>query len=113
MEIKATREEKLQALKDWEVRRKESEEQIAKLEDLIGVSFESPFIEAVRKLQDADMKITAKIAGDTEEWLDWYCYENSMGTDGMGASINGRDIIITDVEQLLSAIEFPLAFTDK
>ena len=105
MEIKATHEEKLEALKSWESRRKEMDSNIAKFENLVGISFESPFVESIRRLQEQDRKITSQIVGDTEEWLDWYCYENGFGADGMTVEINDQSRLVPNIEALLAVIE--------
>ena len=105
MKIEATREEKLKALKDWENRRKDLDSKIAQLEDLMGIAPESLFLDAVRRTQERDRTITSLIVGDDEGWLDWYCYENSFGADGMTVRHSGRDILVPTVESLLEVIE--------
>lgn len=105
MEIKATREEKLEALRGWEARRKDMDSKIAQLEELTGISWESPFLESIRRVQEQDRIITSQIVEDKGEWLDWYCYENSFGADGMTIEINGRKMLARNVEELLEAIE--------
>lgn len=105
MKIESTREERLEALKGWEDRRKDMDSKIAQLEDLLGISPESPVLDAVRRLQERDRVITSLIVGDEDEWLDWYCYENSFGADGMTVSIDGRKRLVKSVEELLCVIE--------
>lgn len=105
MEIKATREEKLEALRGWEARRKDMDSNIAKFENLVGISFESPFVESIRRLQERDRIITSQIVGDTDEWLDWYCYENSFGADEMTVEISGQSRLVPNIESLLAVIE--------
>ena len=105
MKIEATREEKLEALRGWENRRKDMDSKIAQLEDLLGISPESVFLDAVRRLQEQDRIITSRIVGDDDEWLDWYCYENSFGADGMIVEIDGRERTVKNVEELFAVIE--------
>lgn len=105
MQITSTREEKLEALHAWQARRTAMEEQINAFEQLAGVSFESPFITCIHAIMEADSKITSLIVDDRDEWLDWYCYENSYGYCGMEVSIGGREQLVPDVEALLSVIE--------
>ena len=105
MEIKATREEKLDAIRGWELRRKDMDSKIAQLEDLLGIAPESPFLDAIRRIQEQDRIMTSQIVGDDDEWLDWYCYENSFGADGMTAIVNGRESTVKNVEELLEMIE--------
>ena len=105
MEIKATREEKLEALRGWENRRRDMDSKIAQFEDLLGISPESPFLDAVRRLQEQDRIITSQIVGDDDEWLDWYCYENCFGADGMVVEIDGVERTVKNVEELLAVIE--------
>jgi hypothetical protein len=105
MKIESTREEKIEALKGWETRRKDMDSKIAQLEDLLGISPESVFLDAVRRIQEQDRIMTSLIVGDNDEWLDWYCYENSFGADGMTINIGGRESLATNVEELLEAIE--------
>jgi hypothetical protein len=105
VKVESTREEKLEALKGWESRRKDMDSKIAQLEDLLGISPESVFLDAVRRIQEQDRIMTSLIVGDDSEWLDWYCYENSFGADGMIASVNGRESTVKNVEELLEMIE--------
>lgn len=105
MEIKATREEKLEALRGWEARRKDMDSKIAQLEDLLGISPESPFLDAIRRLQEQDRIVTSQIVGDDDEWLDWYCYENSFGADGMTIKVGDVLSTVPNIEELLEAIE--------
>ena len=30
-------------------------------------------------------KVLGKVLGDQAEWLEWFCWENAMGSKGMGA----------------------------
>ena len=105
MEIKATREEKLDALRGWEARRKDMDSKIAQLEELTGISWESPFLESIRRVQEQDRIITSQIVEDKGEWLDWYCYENSFGADGMTIKVGDTISTVPDLESLLNAIE--------
>lgn len=105
MQITSTREEKLEALHAWQARRTSMEEQINDFEQLAGVSFESPFITCIHAVMEADSKITSLIVDDRNEWLDWYCYENSYGHCGMEVNIGGLEQLVPDVETLLSVIE--------
>ena len=105
MEIKATREEKLEALRGWEARRKDMDSKIAQLEKLTGISWESPFLDAIRRIQEQDRIITSQIVEDNDEWLDWYCYENSFGADGMTIKVGDALSTVPNIEALLEAIE--------
>lgn len=105
MKVESTREEKLEALKGWETRRKDMDSKIAQLEDLLGISPESAFLDAVRRLQERDRVVTSLIVGDEGEWLDWYCYENSFGADGKRVVIDGCTRLVKNVEELLSVLE--------
>ena len=105
MEIKSTREEKLDALRGWELRRKDMDSKIAQLEDLLGIAPESPFLDSIRRIQEHDRIITSQIVGDDDEWLDWYCYENSFGADGMTIKVGDTISTVPDLESLLEAIE--------
>ena len=105
MQITSTREEKLEALHGWQARRTAMEEQINAFEQLAGVSFESPFITCIHAIMEADRKVTSLIVDDRDEWLDWFCYENSYGYCRKVVSIGGQERLVPDVEDLLSVIE--------
>ena len=105
MEIKATREEKLELLKQWESRSKELDKQIESLRCVLRTDPGSPLLEAVYRIQDAEMALVSTVVGDTYEWLHWYRFETCYGLVMNVSNVDGKKLVVKNAERLLMAIE--------
>ena len=72
----------------------------------IGCDPDSVFWSAAFGLQDAIVAQTAKLIGDSGEWLKWFVFENDCGRKGMEAGpANGKLRKIKTAAQLAQLIE--------
>jgi hypothetical protein len=71
---------------DWQQKIAEVETQIDALNAVLGVSPESDFISAIHDVLSAYTDAVARDIGDTDDWLDWWWLEWSLGVKG-GAEV--------------------------
>lgn len=79
------------------------------LNALVGLSPESPFPDAINRLQSLATDMTAKAVGDDGAWLNYYWLECQMGkgmfSGGHGmAIIDGKEYPIRTLKQLARVI---------
>ena len=96
--------DKLKALQVWEQVTKAVDKQFGDFEKLFGF-VESPFTDALFRMQSEYTEAVAKNVGDDSDWLNWYQFENAMGAKGYEAGIVGDMREIKTLEDLLWLIE--------
>lgn len=96
--------DKLKALRVWEQVTKAVDKQLSDLEMLFGFT-ESPFLDAIFRMQSEYTESVAKNVGDTSDWLNWYQAENDMGAKGYDAGFGEDMREIKTLEDLLWLIE--------
>jgi hypothetical protein len=101
-----TQDEKLAALQRWHDAIAASDAHLDALDNLVGLAPEGGTQTVVQKLQDVATHATADLVGDTDEWLQWYRFENAMGASGHIASPRrGESKPIITLADLLWVIE--------
>lgn len=96
--------DKLKALQVWEQTTKAVDKQLNGFEQLFGFT-ESPFIDAIFRMQSEYTDAVAKSVGDASGWLNWYQFDNGMGAKDLKAGIEGDMREIKTIEDLLWLIE--------
>ena len=96
--------DKLKALQVWEQVTKAVDTQLDDFEKLFGF-VESPFTDALFRMQSEYTEAVAKNVGDASDWLNWYQFDNDMGAKGYEAGIVGDMREIKTLEDLLWLIE--------
>jgi len=71
---------------------------VSRLADGIAIDFSEG-------LEEAYVKLVAKLAGDTGRWIDWYIYENDFGRKKYEAGYDGNLKPIKSTRDLLNLIE--------
>lgn len=73
--------------------------------DATGADGDGQLGKAVWALWSAYTDSIAKLVGDTDQWLEWYCYDNEMGKRGLHAAPPHSDLRpIKDLDDLLLLI---------
>jgi hypothetical protein len=96
--------DKLKALQVWEQVTKAVDKQLADFEKLFGF-VESPFTDAIFRMQSEYTDAVAKNVGDASDWLNWYQFDNDMGAKGYEAGFGDDMREIKTLEDLLWLIE--------
>jgi len=96
--------DKLKAMQVWEQVTKAVDKQFGDFEKLFGF-VESPFTDALFRMQSEYTEAVAKNVGDASDWLNWYQFDNDMGAKGYEAGIEGGTREIKTLEDLLWLIE--------
>lgn len=96
--------DKLKALQVWEQVTKAVDKQFGDFEKLFGF-VESPFTDALFRMQLEYTEAVAKTVGDEDECMMWYQFDNDMGAKCLKAGIEGDMREIKTMEDLLWLIE--------
>lgn len=79
------------------------------LNAVVGLSPESPFLDAIHRLQELVTDTTAETVGDSDGWMSYYWLECRMGKGFYGgghgsATIRGKKYPIRTLKQLAAVI---------
>lgn len=78
-----TKDEAIGLLQRWQDTHTALEAAYSPLEKAFGASYEGELPEAMWGMFDACTDLLAGILGDTQDWLQWYCFETEMGKKNM------------------------------
>ena len=91
----------LELLKEWQARLAECEAQIDRLNELTGMSPESPLCEAITALMGFATRTVAKAAGFDLDTLEAWWFEHGLGDSPMRAGIGNEPLrTIRTIEDL-------------
>ena len=82
-EIKMTKDEAFGFLQRWQDSYNNLEAAYEPLTKAFGATYEGELPDAVWGMFDAYTELLAGILGDTQDWLQWYCFETEMGKKNM------------------------------
>lgn len=71
---------------------------------LIPLTVELPSITIADELEEAFIRVVSELAGDRNNWIDWYIYENDFGKKKHEAGYDGNRKPIKTTRQLLDLI---------
>lgn len=71
-----------------------------KLHEVLLLPPESPFIDAAWKVFDSYTEYLSDYLGDKEDWLSWYCWDNTMGDSQLEVEIDGTERVVESLEDL-------------
>jgi hypothetical protein len=95
----------LPRLQEWQRRHDDWQAQYQALQALTKCGAEAPLALAMWLMWEAYTACLAREIGDESEWLDWYCWENDMGTNGLEVTSNsGKTIKVRTVAHLARVI---------
>jgi hypothetical protein len=97
--------EKLSLLKEWEETGKNLEKFYDNLNEIMGVSVESPLSDSIFTTYLKYTKTLSKLLNDENDFLEWYYFENRFGTNGLIAGNENETRSIDSIENLLWIIE--------
>ena len=72
---------------------------------LMPLTTEYPCILIADDLEDGYIKAIAELAGDKDQFIDWYIYENDFGRKKYEAGYDGKMKPIKNTRDLLNLIE--------
>ena len=72
--------------------------------DLTGADPGSPLLAPVFALSDAYTDLMSEVVGDTDEWLNWYHYECSMGEEPKEAVLDHDHLLLVDSLRQLAVV---------
>lgn len=78
-----TRDKAINLLQRWQDTYIALEAAYGPLEKAFGASYEGELPDAMWQMFDAYTQLLVDILGDTQDWLNWYCYETDMGKKEM------------------------------
>jgi hypothetical protein len=72
--------------------------------DSISTAFESVFEESILNdrlyaLTERQLSLLKRIHKDTDEWIDWFVFEQQFGNNDLKASINGKEYDNKSIEE--------------
>lgn len=92
-------------LLEWQRIYNDWQAQYETLQALTRCGPEAPIALVMGRMWDAYTSAVAREVGDTNDWLDWYCWENDMGTKGLEVtSTSGKTIKVKTVAHLARVI---------
>jgi hypothetical protein len=100
-----TQDQELKSLETWLKCYKDLDKQFIAVNNLTGMTIDSPFGEVVWRSFERYTAILSDSIGDHGSWLDWYVYDNQCGERGFEVDINGKTTKIRTLKQLLKAIK--------
>jgi len=99
------RREKLKILEDWQVLMLDSVEVRDSLTAIIGWDENGKIFRLLERMKELASKSVVMTGTASEDWLDWYAYENDYGKKGNAAGIAGNLTPVKSVGDLLDVIE--------
>ena len=78
-----TKDKAIGLLQRWQDTHTALEAAYSPLEKAFGASYEGELPDAMWGMFDAYTELLAGILGDTQDWLQWYCFETEMGKKDM------------------------------
>ena len=100
-----TKNQKLEALKNWQHSINKFDDDFFPMIDFIGLSSDGLLVQIVYELQNQLTEMTGLVVGDKEKWLEWYWKENNMGEEAKEAGYNGNLKKISTINDLLELVE--------
>ena len=92
-------------LLEWQRMYEDWQTQYEALQVLTKCGPEAPIALAMGRMWDAYTDCLGREVGDDSGWLDWYCWENGMGANGMDVtSTSGKTIKVRTVAHLARVI---------
>lgn len=100
-----TRDQKLQALREWHERMRECHAAVGEFMELTGAHPESRLMLAIQHVMIIATEHTARLVGCSSDWLDYWWTEDEFGARPMKASVNGSPMHeIKTIDQLAALI---------
>lgn len=100
-----TRDQKLQALREWHERMRECHAAVGEFMELTGAHPESRLMLAIQHVMIIATEHTARLVGCSPTWLEDWWSEDDFGARPMRASVNSGSLQdISTIEQLVALI---------
>jgi hypothetical protein len=100
-----TRKEKLKILDETVRLYKELDDACDAFAELTGATYDKGLFDKVWRCVEYHRRHTAALIGDTNEWIDWYIYENDCGAKAHKAGRTNKMRKIRTTRDLLRLIE--------
>ena len=92
-------------IEDWQETMQNMDAQFNALDSVLCLSYESPFFNAITKLQENYTKVVATNICDGEKWLEWFWLENGYGEKHLTVIIDREELSCFDAADLAAIIE--------
>lgn len=100
-----TTEGKLAALGQWQKTYEDLDQSFDLLKPVFGCVADGPLWEAAWRGFERYTATLGQLLGDGGDWLNWYCYENDMGAEGLRAGYGEEMRPIKNLDDLLTLID--------
>ena len=92
-------------IEDWQETMQNMDAQFNALDRVLGLSYESPFFNAITKMQSKYTKAVARSVGDESDWLLWYWMDNDFGENCLAVKIDGKELLCSGSADIAAIIE--------